>query len=250
MAGPLAGRVVVVTGAGRGQGAAEAALCAEQGATVIATDVQRPNSAPLGGQSLTLDVGDPEQWQALTEHLGEQYGAVHGLVNNAGVTLRQRLADTALEDWERVLRVNVTGAMLGMQALAPLMPEGASIVNVGSLAALTGHYTAAYTTSKWALRGLTRVASLELGDRGIRVNAIHPGYIETELVAGAPPAFLQASVDAAPLGRAGRVEDVAPLVAFLLSDAAAYITGAEIPIDGGTSAHGGAKQLRDAIDRA
>jgi len=118
---------------------------------------------------------------------------------------------------------------------------------VGSLAALTAHYTVAYTTSKWALRGLTRVASLELGDRGIRVNAIHPGYIETDLVAGAPPAFLQASIHAAPLGRAGTPDDVAPLVVFLISDESSYITGAEIPVDGGTSGHGGAKFLRDAL---
>jgi 3alpha(or 20beta)-hydroxysteroid dehydrogenase len=176
-----------------------------------------------------------------------EHGRLDGLVNNAGIAQRSTLSEVRLEDWNHVLTVNVTGAMLGIQATAPLMRSGSSIVNVGSLAGLTAHYTAAYTTSKWALRGLTRVASMELGERGIRVNAIHPGYIETELVAGAPPAFLRASIDAAPLGRAGTVDDVAPLVVFLLSEQSAYITGAEIPVDGGTSGHAGAKMLRDAL---
>ena len=108
------------------------------------------------------------------EVVRERHGVVHGLVNNAGVTHRARLGDVTLEDWNRVLAVNVTGALLGIQGSTPLMPPG-SIVIVGS-AALTAHYTVAYTASKWALRGLSRVASMELGPLGIRVNSIHPGY--------------------------------------------------------------------------
>ena len=240
-AGRVGGKVVLVTGAARGQGAAEAAELRAEGATVIASDLE------AGDGVRALDVASAKDWARAAGQIRAEHGRLDGLVNNAGIAQRSRLEDVSLEDWNRVLSVNVTGAMLGIQAMAPLMSQGGSIINVGSLAALTAHYTVAYTTSKWALRGLTRVASLELGDRGIRVNAIHPGYIETDLVAAAPPAFLQASIDAAPLGRAGTPDDVAPLVVFLISDESSYITGAEIPVDGGTSGHGGAKFLRDAL---
>jgi 3alpha(or 20beta)-hydroxysteroid dehydrogenase len=127
------------------------------------------------------------------------------------------------------------------------MAEGASIVNVGSIAALTGHYTAAYTASKWGLRGLTRTAAMELGPRGIRVNAVHPGYVQTPMTAGAPPSFLRANLDVTPLGRAGTPDEVAELIVFLISDASCFISGAEITIDGGQVAGGLAKYMSDAI---
>ncbi|MBX6765045.1 MAG: SDR family oxidoreductase [Rubrobacteraceae bacterium] len=248
--GHLEGRVVVVTGAARGQGAAEAAALACEGAVVVATDVVERPDRPIQDVSYRkLDVTLPGDWEALRAFLEERYGRVDGLVNNAGITHRARLGEVALQDWERVFSVNVTGALLGIQTLLPLMPRGASIVNVGSLAALTGHYTVAYTASKWALRGLSRVASMELGPRGIRVNTIHPGYIETPMTASAPPAFLEANDAATPLGRPGTVHDVAPLVVFLLSGESSYINGAEIPVDGGQWAHGGAKFLSDALQR-
>jgi 3alpha(or 20beta)-hydroxysteroid dehydrogenase len=235
--GRVDGKVVVVTGAASGQGAAEAAALRRDGATVIATDV-------IAGEGIhRLDVGDPQGWAALAADLPR----VDALVNNAGITHRARLLDVAVEDFERVQRVNLIGPLLGIQALAPLMPPGGSIVNVSSLAGVMAHFPVAYTASKWALRGLSRVASLELGPRGIRVNTLLPGYIETPMTASAAPAFQDASLAAIPLGRLGAPGDVAPLVVFLVSDESAFISGAEIAVDGGQAAHAGAKALSDAV---
>ena len=243
----VAGKVVVVTGAAQGQGAAEVAALVREGATVVATDVaDEPTDlvaslkeAPGEVYYRWLDVSRPEAWGDLRTWIEQDHQRIDGLVNNAGITHRARLGEVELEDWERVFSVNVTGALLGIQSLLPLMPRGSSIVNVGSLAALTGHYTVAYTASKWALRGLSRVASMELGPRGIRVNTIHPGYIQTPMTASAPEAFLEANDAATPLGRPGTVDEVAPVVVFLVSDESSFISGAEIPVDGGQWAHGG-----------
>ena len=256
--GRVEGKVVVVTGAARGQGAAETEALAREGATVIATDVADEPSEPLSPLEAApgtvhyhrLDVSRPEEWVGLRDYLEERHGRVDGLVNNAGITHRARLGQVELADWERVFSVNVTGALLGIQTLLPLMTRGGSIVNVGSLAGLTGHYTVAYTASKWALRGLSRVASMELGPRGVRVNTIHPGYIETPMTASAPEAFLEANNAATPLGRGGTVDEVAPLVVFLVSDESSFISRAEIPVDGGQWAYGGTKFLSDALRKA
>ncbi|MEU6254530.1 SDR family oxidoreductase [Streptomyces sp. NPDC047043] len=237
----LAGKVVVVTGAARGQGAAEAAALARAGARVVATDVRTE------GEVRRLDVSSESDWAELAAELKESYGEVHGLVNNAGVIRRERLGEVRPEDFAQVQAVNTTGPLLGIQYLAPLMPPGSSIVNVGSSAALTGYYPVAYTASKWALRGVSKIAAMELGPRGIRVNTVHPGYIETEMTAAATPAFVEATVRETPLGRSGTVEDIVPLVLFLLSDESSFITGAEIPVDGGLTAHGGVKSISDAV---
>lgn len=248
--GRVDGKVVIVTGAAGGQGAAEVAWLVGEGAHVVATDVADDAPLPSGRGSAVyrrLDVTSPEGWADIVAAAAGEHGAVHGLVNNAGIAHRARLDAVTLEDWNRVLAVNLTGALLGIQAVTAVMPSGGSIVNVASVAALTAHYTVAYTASKWGLRGLSRVASMELGPRGIRVNSIFPGYIATPMTASAPAAFLEASLAVAPLGRAGAPEDVAPLVGYLLSDESAYVSGAEIAVDGGQSAHGGAKALSDAL---
>jgi 3alpha(or 20beta)-hydroxysteroid dehydrogenase len=245
----LVDKVVVVTGAARGQGAAEARALLDAGAHVIACDQAWPSSGDASApraRRRELDVADPAAWSALAAELEADFGAVHGLVNNAGIALRSRLGEVDTAAWNRVLAVNATGPMLGIQTLMPLMPAGSSIVNVGSLAAVTAHAAVAYTASKWALRGLSKVASMQLGDRGIRVNLINPGFIETPMTDAAPPAFRAANLANSALGRAGTVSDVVPLVLFLLSSQSAFITGAEIPVDGGQWAHGGAKFNYDA----
>ena len=137
--------------------------------------------------------------------------------------------------------------LLGTQALLPVLAPDASVVLIGSLAARTGHYPVAYTASKWGLRGLTHSMALELGPRGVRVNVVHPGFVETPMTASAPDAFRLASVDATPLGRTGTPAEVASVVTFLLGDAAAYVTGAEISVDGGAASQAGAKPISDAL---
>lgn len=236
----LTGKVVVVTGAARGQGAAEVAALTAAGATVIGTDV-----LPFDGRH--LDVTDPEGWAALAADLRAEYGGVHALVNNAGVAARERLPHVSLDAWHQTFDINVTGPMLGIQALAPLMPPGSSIVNICSVAAVSGHAAAAYTASKWALRGLTRSAALELGStRGIRVNAVMPGLVDTPLMESAPDAFFAAAVAEIPLGRVGAPADIAPTVVFLVSDDSSYYNGAELVVDGGLTAHVSHKRIADA----
>ncbi|MFF2315300.1 SDR family NAD(P)-dependent oxidoreductase [Arthrobacter sp. NPDC058097] len=255
----LAGKTIIITGANGGQGRAEVELLLANGATVIATDL-----APEPGKELAatadglagvlhyrcLDVASAAGWNELAHWLTAQDNGVHGLVNNAGIPHRARISDIEESDWNRVMAINLTGPMLGIQALSPLMKAGASIVNIGSSAALNAHHTVAYTASKWGLRGLTHCVATQLGPLGIRTNIVHPGYIETPMMAAAPQVMTGAQLALTPLERTGQPEEIAAVVAFLLSEAAAYVCGAEIPVDGGFTSSAGVKYMSDIIAAA
>jgi 3alpha(or 20beta)-hydroxysteroid dehydrogenase len=244
----LTDRVIVVTGAAQGQGAAHAALLRARGATVIAADVQATAaSTDEGVLQRHLDVSAPSSWRTLERELRDRFGSVHGLVNNAAIQSRQRLGHVERDEWDRVLAVNLTGPMVGIQTLLPLMRPGASIVNVASVAGVIGLYAVAYATSKWGLRGLTQIAAAELAPLGIRVNAIHPGYISTPMTAAAPAGSQDASLNLVPLERPGTPQEVAEVIAFLMSDAASYVSGAELAVDGGFSGGGAQRVLLGAL---
>jgi 3alpha(or 20beta)-hydroxysteroid dehydrogenase len=249
----LRDKVVVITGAAGGQGSALCRVLTASGAVAIATDVMGEPPAGLFDESVAyrrLDVTSETDWKQLRDWLVSEYGAIDGLVNNAGIPFRARLGDIELDDWNRVLAINLTGPMLGMKTLAPLMGAGASIVNVGSAAGVTPHHTVAYTASKWGLRGLSGVATTEFGSHGIRTNIVHPGYVDTPAMANAPAAMLAAQLALTPLERTAQPEEVAAVVAFLLSDSASYVSGTEIPIDGGYTSSSGIKYMSDSIRQA
>ncbi|KOV86817.1 glucose 1-dehydrogenase [Nocardia sp. NRRL S-836] len=240
----LSGKVALITGAARGQGAAAARRFVEEGAAVLLTDVlDEPGkelAASLGATYFHLDVSSEEDWAAAVSAAGE-LGEISVLVNNAGVLHFSPLADTTLADYQRVISINQVGTFLGMRAVVPSMKRasGGSIVNVSSVEGLAGMpMLTAYTASKFAIRGMTKVAALELGEHGIRVNSVHPGAIDTAMVSTA----LGREIDVSPIGkrlalrRIGQPEEVANVVLFLASDESAYCTGAEFAVDGGATA--------------
>ena len=250
--GPHEGRTFVVTGAASGIGAATAVALAAAGARVIAADLAWVGAAPAGRgvERVVLDVSDPRDWAALAERIESGAGTLDGLVNAAGITRRARLDDVTSDDFQQAFAVNSVGPALGIQALASLMVDGGSIVNVGSAAGVMAHYGIAYGASKWALRGITKTAAMELGPRGIRVNLVNPGFIDTPMTQSAPGAFRAANLDATPLGRTGDPAEVAAVIVHLLSPDAAYVSSTEIAVDGGLTGHGGGLPIARSMGSA
>ena len=247
--GRLDGKVAIVSGGARGQGEAEVRLFAAEGAKVVFGDVLHDLgeavAADVGPNAhyLPLDVTDPEAWQKAVAETTSRFGPPTVLVNNAGVLLfGVSMVDTPLEDYMRVININQVGVFLGMKYTAPAMIEagGGSIVNISSTNGIAGYGgTVAYTASKFAVRGMTKNAALELGQHGIRVNSIHPGGVDTAMTA---PDTLgdaisdeerEATFAMLPLGRVGQPVEIAHLAAYLASDESSYSTGAEFIADGG-----------------
>jgi 3alpha(or 20beta)-hydroxysteroid dehydrogenase len=238
----MAGRVAIISGGARGMGAETARVLAREGASVVIGDVLvdegRAVAAEIAGEGrgaatfVPLDVTRADQWASVVSTAVSAYGHLDTLVNNAGVTLRKRVQRYPIEDFNRIIGINLTGAFLGMRASVDAMiaAGGGAIVNVSSIQGIHGTpYNHAYVASKFGLRGLTKSAALELAPHGIRVNSIHPGLIRTPMVEHMPDDLIPI-----PLGRPGQPADIANLMLFLLSDEASYATGAEYVLDGGS----------------
>jgi 3alpha(or 20beta)-hydroxysteroid dehydrogenase len=242
--GRLDDKVALITGGARGQGAAEAELFASEGASVYITDVLDEVGAAtaeqLGGSVTFLhhDVTSEDDWSAVIAAVVEARGRIDVLVNNAGVFQIAGALDTSLDDWNRIIAINQTGVFLGIRDVGRTMREQGSgaIVNISSVAGLTGVGVAhAYAASKWAVRGMTKSAAQELTPHGVRVNSVHPGYIDTEMLRALGRDADQMG-KRVPIGRTASADEVANLVLFLASDESSYCSGHEFVIDGAMTA--------------
>lgn len=244
--GRLDDKVVLITGGARGMGAEEGRLFASEGATVVLADVLDDLGEAMaaeipGAEYRHLDVTSEAEWQAVVDEMMADHGRIDALVNNAGVDLVKKLLATTLEDFERVIAINLRGTFLGMRTVAAAMIEAekpCSIVNISSVAGLQGVAAhGVYSASKFGVTGLTKAASKEWGRHGIRVNSVHPGIIETPMTADLKP-FTDDDARVrtertVPLRRLGVARDIANMTLFLAGDESAYCSGQAFVVDGG-----------------
>ena len=245
----LDGKVAIISGGAKGQGAAEAKLFAEEGAKVVITDILDEEGKALESEIIAsggiasffhVDVTQSSDWNDVVSFTQEAYGEINILVNNAGILLRKSVEETTVEEWDRVNDINSKGVFLGTKAVIPAMRSagGGSIVNISSVAALIGLSPAAYTASKGSVRLLTKSTAVQYGPEGIRCNSVHPGFILTDMTRDAlsNSQIRKERLQLVPLQMLGTVMDVAYGVLYLASDESRYVTGSELVIDGGVIA--------------
>ena len=247
----LEGKVALISGGARGQGAVEAKLFAREGAKVVFGDILDESGKQVeaeiheaGGEAayVHLDVTREDDWRTAVNTAIDRYGKLDILVNNAGVLIRKGIEDTTEEDWDRIMGVNAKGAFLGTKHSIPAMRQagGGSIVNISSTAGLVASPSgsASYTASKGAVRLLTKSTAVQYAKEGIRCNSIHPGPIDTDMIQETltDPAKLEERMQRLPMGRVGTADEIAYGVLYLASEEASFVTGSELVIDGGTTA--------------
>jgi NAD(P)-dependent dehydrogenase (short-subunit alcohol dehydrogenase family) len=247
----LEGKVALISGGARGQGAVEARMFAEEGASVVIGDILddqgRQTEAELQelGYQVTyvhLDVTNESDWQSAVQTAVSAYGKLDILLNNAGILIRKNIEETTVEDWDRIFAVNSKGVFLGTKAAIPVMREngGGSIINISSTAGLVGspNGSASYTATKGSVRLFTKSTAIQHARDGIRCNSIHPGPIETDMIADTlnDPENMALRMQRLPLGRVGKPSEIAYGAIYLASDESSFVTGSELVIDGGTTA--------------
>lgn len=240
-------KVALITGAASGMGASHARMLASQGANVVIADIDEEKgkalSDEIGGEQsffVQLDVTDYENWLQALDACVERFGKLDVLINNAGIFSSGSVEEASLSDWDKTIAIDLTGTFYGMKAAVPHLKRNttSSIINISSIAGVTGFKNrVAYSTAKWGVQGLTKTSALDLGEYNIRVNAVHPGSVETPLTAN-----LDRGLGQVPLGRAAQVEEISHLVVYLASDESTFTSGGTFVVDGGETA---GNNLRD-----